>query len=92
MCMPHGIASCLLAHSRIVPQGREEIGEDDLFTALEKIQTERLGGAVDSSQSDEAQVHLRTLIVRYLLYAPGCQSCRVYCSRHLCCPCALVEA
>lgn len=39
-----------------MPQGREEIEEDDMFTALEKIQQERLGGAVDSGQSSDETV------------------------------------
>jgi hypothetical protein len=38
------------------PQGREEIQEDDLFTALEKIQQERLGGSMNSSQSTDETV------------------------------------
>lgn len=37
-------------------QGREEIEEDDMFTALEKIQQERLGGAVDGGQSSDETV------------------------------------
>jgi hypothetical protein len=40
------------------PQGREEIQEDDLFTALEKIQQERLGGSMNSSQSTDETVRM----------------------------------
>ena len=40
------------------PQGREEIQEDDLFTALEKIQQERLGGSMNSSQSTDETVRI----------------------------------
>jgi hypothetical protein len=39
-------------------QGREEIQEDDLFTALEKIQQERLGGSMNSSQSTDETVRI----------------------------------
>jgi hypothetical protein len=39
-------------------QGREEIQEDDLFTALEKIQQERLGGSMNSSQSTDETVRM----------------------------------
>jgi hypothetical protein len=39
-------------------QGREEIQEDDMFTALEKIQQERLGGSMNSSQSSDETVRM----------------------------------
>lgn len=50
-----------MGHSRTLyvhcsHQGREEIQEDDLFTALEKIQQERLGGSMNSSQSTDETV------------------------------------
>jgi hypothetical protein len=42
----------------VLRQGREEIEEDDLFTALEKIQQERLGGGMNSSNSSDETVRI----------------------------------
>ncbi len=39
----------------LTSQGREEINEDDLFTTLEQLQRERLGGKVDNSRSEDVQ-------------------------------------
>lgn len=54
-----------------VLQGRSKITEDDIFTALESIQAERLGYSVDANQSDEALAppQLRRSIA---VYQAGC--------------------